>query len=51
MWRQSANRLWAALLIVGGHILTAVVVFQGIVTAPPPVVTQGAERTSEDRGL
>ena len=51
MWRQRANRPWAALLSVGGLILTAVVVFQGIVTAAPPVAAQGAERTSEDRGL
>ena len=51
MWKQSANRPWAALLAVGGLILTAVVVFQGIVTAAPPVAAQGAERTSEDRGL
>ena len=51
MWKQSANRPWAALLAVGGLILTAVVVFQGIVTAAPPVAEQGAERTSEDRGL
>lgn len=50
MWKQSANRPWAALLGVGGLILTAVVVFQGIVTAAPPVGAQGAERAREERG-
>ena len=49
MWNQSTNRPWAVLLVVGGLILTAVVVFQGIVTAAPPVGAQGAERAFEDR--
>ena len=50
MWNQNSNRSWAALLVVGGLILTAVVVFQGIVTAAPPAAAQGTERSGEDRG-
>ena len=49
MRNQSANRSWAVLLVVGGLILTAAVLFQGIVSAAP-VAEQGAARTPEDRG-
>lgn len=42
MWNQNTNRPWAALLLVGALILTALVMLQGIVTAaPPPSATRG----------
>ena len=49
MWNTSTNRPWAVLLIVGGLILTAVVMVQGIVTAAPPPAEQEAEPTRENR--
>lgn len=51
MRNQSVNRPWAALIVTGGLILTAVVVFQGVVTAAPPAAAQGVERTPVDRGV
>lgn len=48
-WTQSTNRSWAALLVVGGLILTVAVLFQGIVSAAP-VAEQDGQTTAEDRG-
>ena len=51
MQQQTTNRPWATLLVVGGLILTAVVTFQGIVTAAPPRAERGAEQVLEDRSF
>jgi serine protease Do len=48
MWNQNTNRPWAALLLVGALILTALVMLQGIVTAAPPPAPQGVEPTRDD---
>ena len=51
MWNQSMDRPWLALLVVGSLIVTALVLFQGMLLAAPPVVaSQDEERRLEDRG-
>jgi len=41
---ESSNRFWAALLVVGSLVVTAIVLFQGVVTAASPPAEQRERR-------
>ena len=49
MLYESSNRSWAALLVVGSLVVTAIVLFQGIMTAASPPEAQGDEPNTEQR--
>ena len=49
MLYERSNRSWAALLVVGSLVVTAIVLFQGIMTAASPLAAQGDEPNIEQR--